>query len=110
MIRILIAIATLFAFAAYTGHARAENEDCISLDETAHSPAITGDPVKRAVAFYNSLPGDDLSFAPDSLALVFLGQGRLQIIFVHKGLNCGSMIVDRVRAPAVLKFIMGVKV
>ena len=109
MIRILIAIAALFAFAAYTGHARAEDEVCISLDEVIHSPFITGDPVARAVTFYNSLPGDDLSFAPDSITLITLAQGMLQIVFVHNGLNCGSVMVDRVRTLAVLKFIMGVK-
>ena len=110
MLRILIAVLALYAFTAYTSHARADDEECIRLDKMVHPPVIIGDPVARAVTFYNSLPGDDLSFVPDSLTIISLAQGSLHIVFVHNHLNCGSMFVDQVRTPAVLKFIMGVKV
>ena len=118
MIRILIAIAALFAFAAYTGHARADDSKCAEIGRVIQSPSggfesfrvVTGEEVTRAVAFYNSVPGESLTFAPDGLVLVLLPSGSLRIVFAHNGLVCASMMIPQSRVPAVMGYIVGVKV
>ena len=118
MVRILIAVATLLAFAAYTGHARADDDSkCQEIGTVIQSPTgglekfriVTGDEVARAVAFYNSAPGESLTFAPDGLVLVLLPSGSLRIVFAHNGLVCASMMIPQARVPAVMGFIVGVK-
>ena len=117
MIRILIAIAALFAFAAYTGHARAEEKSCSAIETIIQSPTgevyefrtLKGDNVARAVTFYNSLPGDDLTFEPDKIVFVFLPKGFVNIAFIHNDLVCGGMLVSQAQLPAVVAFILGTK-
>ena len=117
MIRILIAVATLLAFAAYTGHARADEPKCGEIGTLIQSPSgglenfrvVTGDEVGRAVTFYNSVTGGNLTFAPDSLVLVLLPSGTLRVAFVHNGLVCTAMTIPQSRVPAVMGFIVGVK-
>ena len=118
MLRILIAVAALYVFAGYTGHAKADEPHCSEIGKIIQSPSggfeafriVTGDEVARAVAFYNSVPGDNLTFSPDSLVLVLLPSGNLRVVFAHNGLVCASMMIPQSRVPAVMGFIVGTKV
>ena len=115
MLRILIAVAALYAFAGYTGHAKADESDCVVMTKfmamkPAHFPAETilkPDEIERAVTFYNSMPGDELGFKPDSVIFINFPSGEVRIVFGHDGMACATFAVLRSKAAEVVMFIRG---
>ena len=115
MLRILIAVAALYVFTSYT---KADESNCSAIGKFIESrPAgfndfrvLTGDEVGRAVAFYNSVPGDDLLFSSDSIVIIRMPSGSLRIVFAHSGLVCESIMIPQPSVRAVMEFIVGSKV